>query len=123
MIRASVPVVLALSGLLLAGCQTGPSPIGMQAPRAAATPMDGSWASTDGVFVANFQGGNFTSRFTRTNEILAQGTYSMSGSQISMRWLSVATQQERSASCSMSGADTVRCEQAGGGGFELQRAA
>jgi hypothetical protein len=121
MIRASVPVVLALSGLLLAGCQTGPSSGGMQ--RAAATPMDGSWASTDGVFVANFQEGNFTSRFTRTNEVLAQGTYTVSGSQISMQWLSVATQQQRSASCTMSGSDTVRCEQAGGGGFELQRAA
>jgi hypothetical protein len=84
--------------------------------------MDGTWASADGVFVASFQGGNFTSRFTRTNEVLAQGSYTVSGDQVSMRWLSVATQQERSADCTMSGANNVHCEQAGGGGFDLVRA-
>jgi hypothetical protein len=39
-----------------------------------------------------------------------------------MSWLSVATQQERSAACTISGSDTVHCEQAGGGGFDLKRA-
>lgn len=122
MIRRSVTGALALSALLLAACQTGPTQIGMRNAVRAATPMDGSWASTDGVFVASFQGGNFTSRFTRTNEVLAQGSYNVSGDQVTMRWLSVATQQERSATCTMSGADSVHCEQAGGGGFELTRA-
>lgn len=122
MIRGSVTGAFALSALLLAACQTGPTQIGMRTTARAATPMDGSWASTDGVFVASFQGGNFTSRFTRTNEVLAQGSYNVSGDQVTMRWLSVATQQERSATCTMSGADSVHCDQAGGGGFELTRA-
>lgn len=123
MIRGSVVGALAVSALLLAACQTGPTQMGMGSRAAsAATPMDGNWASTDGVFVASFQGGNFTSRFTRTNEVLAQGNYSVAGNQVTMQWLSVATQQERSASCTMSGSDKVHCEQAGGGGFDLTRA-
>lgn len=121
MIRRSVTIAVALSGTLLAACQSAPQ-MGIQSARPASTPMDGNWTSTDGVFVANFQGGNFTSRFTRTNEILAQGRYTVNGSQVNMSWLSVATQQERSAACTISGSDTVHCDQAGGGGFDLRRA-
>jgi hypothetical protein len=120
MIRRTIAI--ALAGTLLAACQNASPQMGMRSAGPAATAMDGSWASTDGVFVASFQGGNFTSRFTRTNEILAQGRYSVSGSQVNMSWLSVATQQERSAACTISGSDTVRCSQAGGGGFDLKRA-
>ena len=106
-----------LASLLLAACQ-------MMQPVARGTRMDGQWASTDGVFVASFQGGQFTSRFTKTNEVLAQGTYSVVGDQVSMQWLSIATQQQRSANCTFAaGAGTVRCNQAGGGSFELTRTA
>lgn len=119
--------------LLLAACQTesrqmavrsvGPAPVAVIAPSSPPTAMDGAWAATDGVFVASFQGGAFTSRFTKTNEVLAQGTYRVSGDRITMEWLSVATQEQRSASCTMSGANSVRCEQGGGGGFDLRRSA
>lgn len=119
MIRASMTAALAVSTLLLGACQS----VQRQAPQATGTTMDGSWASTDGVFVANFQGGNFTSRFVKTNEVLAQGTYSLTGAQVAMQWLSVATREQRSASCSFTGANQVHCDQAGGGGFDLQRTA
>ena len=92
--------------------------------------MDGNWASTDGVFVATFQGGRFTSRFTQTNEILAQGTYTVTGSAVSMQWVSVQAQQQRSANCSFTASDNVACSQADGGELrpatappELQRVA
>jgi hypothetical protein len=122
--------------LLAAACQTEPPqmaaapaapPAAIVVPNAppasAPTAMDGSWAATDGVFVANFQGGSFTSRFTKTNEILAQGSYQVSGDRVTMNWLSVATQEQRSATCRMTGANSVRCEQGGGGGFDLRRTA
>ena len=65
-----------LAALLAGGCQTGfydagtpsPPPIG-----AGPTAMDGIWASTDGVFVANFQRGRFTSRFTRPTKSWRKG--------------------------------------------------
>ena len=109
-----------LAALLAGGCQTGyygtPSP----AP-VATTPMDGQWASTDGVFVATFERGRFTSRFTSTNEILAQGSYSVAGTTINMNWISVATKQQRAAACTFMAADVVACNQQGGGSFELRR--
>jgi len=126
---------LALAAVLLGACQTEPFQMtgqpagaargGAALPPAvvAATPMDGEWAATDGVFVASFQGGAFTSRFTKTNEVLAQGTYSVAGRQVTMQWLSVATREQRAATCTMTGSNSVRCEQAGGGGFQLQRSA
>jgi hypothetical protein len=83
--------------------------------------MDGVWASTDGVFVASFDRGRFTSRFTATNEVLAQGTYTVAGSTVTMQWISVATQQRRSASCTINSADSVACNQDGGGHFQLRR--
>jgi hypothetical protein len=85
--------------------------------------MDGVWASTDGVFVANFGAGRFTSRFTATNEILAQGAYTVAGDAISMQWISAATKQQRAATCSFAGSDTVTCNQEGGGHFTLKRSA
>ena len=99
----------------------GGGPIGGSRPMGSA--MDGNWASTDGIFVANFQGGSFTSRFTQTNEVLAQGSYSVTGPNVAMQWLSVATQQQRSANCAFAGSNRVRCQQTGGGSFELTRTA
>jgi hypothetical protein len=120
MIRGSVLSGLILSAVLLAACQTYTP---TTTPVAATTPMDGNWASADGVFVATFQGGRFTSRFTQTNEILAQGTYTVSGGNVTMQWISVQAQQQRSANCTFTAADSVQCSQAGGGSFELNRSA
>jgi hypothetical protein len=94
-----------------------PPPIAGQAP----TGMEGNWASNDGVFVASFNDGVFTSRFTRTNEILAQGTYQVSGKTMTLQWISVATQQQRAATCAIVSAGSVSCIQAGGGSFDLNR--
>jgi hypothetical protein len=87
------------------------------------TQMDGRWASTDGVFIAEFERGTFTSRFVQTGEVLAQGTYTVNGPNVSMRWLSVQAQAQRSATCTFTGASMVHCQQDGGGTFDLQRTA
>lgn len=119
---------LLLAALFTGGCQTGfydtqtPMPTPMPNPVPVATPMDGVWNSTDGVFVATFEAGRFTSRFTSTNEILAQGGYTVAGGNVTMEWISVATQQRRSAACTFMAGDTVACNQSGGGSFTLKRA-
>jgi hypothetical protein len=105
-----------LASFLLAACQ-------ILQPAARTTRMDGRWASSDGIFVATFKGGSFTSLDARTSAVLAQGTYSVAGDQVSMQWLSLTSKQQRSATCSFAGAATIRCDQAGGGNFELRRTA
>jgi hypothetical protein len=110
---------LLTAALFVGACQTGFYQ--SSAPMPAMTPMDGVWSSTDGVFIASFQSGNFTSRFTSTNEILAQGSYSVAGNIVSMQWMSVATQQRRSATCTIDTPDNVSCNQDGGGRFQLSR--
>ncbi len=123
--------LLALPPAIVAGgCQstdysTPAMPSGAMPTQAGAppTPMDGTWASIDGVFVATFISGNFTSRFTQTNEILAQGTYTVAGPTVNLTWISVASQTQRSAVCTMATSDVVSCTQDDGGSFDLKRAA
>lgn len=111
MIRRTATFAL-FAAVGLAGCQS----IG------AKDPLAGRWASTDGVFVASFQDGRFTSRFTKTNEVLAEGSYRTAGGSVKLDWLSVATQQKRSAECTFAAPSRLRCDQAGATSFELTRA-
>lgn len=117
----SMRSAILLAALFAGGCQTGFYGASTPTPAPAPTPMDGVWSSTDGVFVASFDRGRFTSRFTATNEILAQGSYTVAGNTVTMEWISVATQQRRSAACTFMASDTVSCNQSGGGSFELKR--
>jgi hypothetical protein len=116
MIQRTAGRAALFAAFILAACQT----YEVQPQR---TAMDGRWASTDGIFIAEFQRGSFTSRYTQTGEILAQGTYAVTGPNVSMRWLSVQAQAQRSAACTITSASTVHCQQDGGGGFDLQRSA
>ena len=111
--------VLALSAALLAGCQTSPMP--QMFSRGPA--IEGQWASGDGLSVTTFGGGRLTTRFVQTNEVVGQGNYTMAGDTIAMQWISIRSQQQRSANCTLTGSDTMQCTQPGGSGFELRRAA
>ena len=108
---------LALLAVLLAACQSNPiRPIVSRGPA-----IEGEWRSGDGISVTSFRGGQFTTRFVETNEVLAQGTYTGAGNDIAMRWVSIARQEQLSATCSLTGPATMRCTPAGGSGFDLTR--
>ena len=111
------PAVLAVCAALLAGCQTSPMP--QMFARGPA--IDGRWASGDGLSVTTFGGGQLTTRFVETNEVVAQGSYTMAGDSIAMQWVSLRRQEQRSANCTLSGGDAMHCSQPGGGGFDLRR--
>jgi hypothetical protein len=121
MIHRSLGGALVLATLSFGACQTFEIGGGQPAPAATSSAMDGSWASTDGVFVATFERGSFISQFTKTNEMLAKGTYTVSGNIVAMNWISVATKQQRAADCTFVAADVVSCNQQGGGKFQLTR--
>ncbi len=120
-----LPIVFAMlvaaSGL--AACQSG-TRMAMAPGTAmpASTPMDGRWASTDGIFIASFQGGEFTSVDAKTDAVLARGTYQVSRGQVEMNWLSTSSNERRSATCGFSGRNQVTCTQASGATFQLTRA-
>ena len=116
MIRTSAVVAFVLSAAFLAGCQ-------MAQTVPAGSPLDGNWASSDGIFVATFQNSSFSSRDARTGAVLAQGSYSLQGGQVSMQWVSTTTQQQRSATCALSGPTTLNCQQPGATPFQLNRTA
>ena len=113
-------IALASCLTALAACQSYQSAT-PERTAAPSTPMDGKWASADGVFVATFQGGSFTSVDARTNAILAQGSYSAAGTVVTMNWRSAATDQQHSATCTLSDPNNVRCNQANATGFDLKR--
>lgn len=112
MIRPLAAPALFAASLAAAACQT----------MVGGNDLAGRWASTNGVFVASFADGRFTSRFTKTNEVLAEGTYRTAGGGVTLDWLSVATQQRRSAACRFAAPDRLRCDQPGATSFELRRA-
>jgi len=117
MIRASAVVAFVLSAGFLAGCQM------TQTAGPAGSPLDGNWASSDGIFVATFQNNGFSSRDARTGAVLAQGSYALQGSQVSMQWTSTTTQQQRSANCTLSSPTTLNCQQPNATPFQLNRTA
>ena len=116
MIRASAKAALILSALLLAGCQSM-----QQAPRG--TAMEGTWASADGLFVATFQDGSFTSVDAKTNAVLARGRYSVQGSTVALNWTSSRRQQQFSATCTFTTRTDLHCSQLGSTEFDLRRRA
>ena len=122
MIRRSATLVLAFSTALLGACQTGSMPQ-MFAGGPERTALDGQWRSSDGIFVASFQGGQFTSTDARTNAVLAQGSYTVSGNTANLSWISAQRQQQFSAVCTLTSPNAVHCEQAGTTGFDLRRTA
>jgi hypothetical protein len=116
MIRATGAGGPILAALLLAACQTYSQP-----PMQVSTPMDGDWLSADGVFVATFQGGRFTSIARDTNAVLAQGTFRVEGASVTMSWYSGRTQRNNTATCNFAGENTVNCDQPGVTSFQLTR--
>lgn len=120
MIRSFASVMCA--AFLLVGCQVGGGYYFAPFGDIPGESINGSWASGDGVFIATFQGGKFTSRFTQTNEILAQGTYRPTGgNSIQLSWFSIATRENRSATCNRVGRAQLQCQQAGAGTFSLTK--
>ena len=104
-----------ISLLGLAACQSTSGGGGMMS-------MAGNWASADGIFVASFNGGHFTSRDAKTSKILAEGRYSEAAGGVQMDWTSSTTAQQHTASCRFSSQDQVTCSQVGASPFVLTRA-
>ncbi|RAH98754.1 hypothetical protein DLJ53_24240 [Acuticoccus sediminis] len=107
----AIVTVLGLS-LLLAGCVTGGS----------GSSIDGNWSSDDGVFIANFNNGAFTSRLTGTGEtVVADGRYARSPDGITLSWTSIAANESRAAKCVFVTTRQLSCAPSVGQPFTMTR--
>ncbi|SEQ41165.1 hypothetical protein SAMN05216548_104206 [Faunimonas pinastri] len=109
---------LALAAVVpLAACQSMGAGGGMKS----ASNLEGRWESADGVSVATFHEGSFTSRFTKNNEVLADGRYTNTGNVTQVNWYSKQGKQQKSASCTFQSKNSLKCNQPTGGSFVLNR--
>ena len=84
--------------------------------------VDGSWASDDGVFVATFDNGSFTSRLTGTGEtVVADGRYARVSGGVNLSWTSIAANEQRAASCSFASPTNLACTPSVGQPFTMTR--
>lgn len=115
--RRSLFLAIPFGAALLAGCQT--------APVARGPAIEGNWASSDGIFVASFAGGQFNSRSASTNApLVTGGRYAMlPDGRLQLNWMSIQARQERAAFCQVAGPNVLACEQVGGSAFTLNRVA
>jgi len=98
--------------LLVAGCQSARF----------ASPVEGRWASDDGVFVATFDNGAFTSRLTGTGEtVVADGRYARRGDALTLEWTSIAANERRAAECSFVASNRLSCVPNVGTRFTMTR--
>ncbi|MBZ8135329.1 hypothetical protein [Afifella sp. IM 167] len=110
-----VAAALLAGTAFLAGCQTGGG------GREIASPVEGRWASSDGVFVSTFRRGSMTTADAQTGAQLANGSYQMTGpSTVEISWYSIATNQQRAATCTLVTPSSMSCSQPGAS-FTLNR--
>jgi hypothetical protein len=100
--------------LILAACQSA----------RLGDPVEGRWASDDGVFVATFDSGAFTSRLTGTGEtVVANGRYSREPGGLLLEWTSIAANERRAARCRFLASNQIACEPTVGDRFTMTRVA
>ena len=117
MIRRSTTAALLVCAAALAGCQTA------MMHSAGGPPVEGRWASGDGLSVSTLRQGRLVTRVNATGEVVADGTYAVEGNRVNFSWFSISAQQQRTAVCTFAGPNALRCDQAGGASFDLTRIA
>ncbi|MEM8855059.1 MAG: hypothetical protein AAGD34_15250 [Pseudomonadota bacterium] len=105
--------VVMVASIALAGCQSA----GIGGPR-----LDGNWASDDGVFVATFRDGAFSSRLTGTGEtVVADGRYQRADGGVALSWTSIAANEARSARCTFLNRTQLSCTPSAGQTFTMTK--
>jgi len=108
-------VVMAGLVLPIAACASSPEP--------ASSPIaNGSWASSDGIYTAEFNNGTFRSVANDTGEVLSQGNYTVnSETALQISWRGNVSGKFNSANCTKPDANTMNCVDESGKSFSLQR--
>lgn len=86
--------------------------------------LNGNWASTDGVYVAELRNGNFRAIANDTGNVLSTGNYvALSETEMRLEWVSEITGSPNKASCKKSNDNQLDCVDQAGKQFSLRRSA
>ncbi len=114
-LRPILPALAACLALGLAACQS---------TQPAGEPVEGNWAADDGSFIATFNQGVFSSRLIATGEtVISDGRYTRGNEGFSLTWVSLATNEARSATCTFTAATKIACTPSVGTQFTMTRVA
>lgn len=104
----------------VAGCQS----YGPRVARVAPTGVEGSWISTDGVAISNFNSGVFETVATDTGNQLATGRYvHISSNTVQITVNSLIRQTTATVNCAQVSVNQLNCTAEGGQQFSLVRRA
>lgn len=93
-------------------------------PLAGGGGLSGEWASSDGVFTATFNNGNFLAVANDTGGKISEGNYFVSSAiEIRLNWRGVVSGANNSAICKRPDATTLNCIDSGSKAFTLVKRA
>ena len=107
--------LLAAAGILLSACN--------QNKEVAGPPLlNGQWASSDGVYTAQFLNGSFKAVANDTGGIISEGEYiALTEERIQLKWNGLVSGKSSEAECMKSGDNQLDCVDINGNKFSLRR--
>lgn len=84
--------------------------------------LNGSWASTDGVYTANLLNGNFQATANDTGNVISRGEYTaISAEQVTLKWTGLVSGTNNEANCTKPDVNRLDCVDLNGNRFSLVR--
>ena len=84
--------------------------------------LNGNWASSDGVYVAELRNGNFKAVANDTGGVISQGRYiALSEDKIKLEWYGIVSGKSNSAECLKPNTEQLDCVDENGNKFSLRR--
>jgi len=84
--------------------------------------LNGSWASSDGVYVAEFLNGQFRAVANDTGNVISEGSYiALAENRIQLNWVGKITGKSNQAECLKPEDNQLDCVDVNGNKFSLRR--
>lgn len=84
--------------------------------------LNGSWASSDGVYVAEFLNGQFRAVANDTGNVISEGSYiALAENRIKLNWVGKITGKSNEAECLKPEDNQLDCVDLSGNKFSLRR--
>lgn len=84
--------------------------------------LNGDWASSDGVYTAQFLNGSFRATANDTGALISEGEYiAIAENQIQLKWTGLVSGRSNQADCTKSDPNQLDCVDLNGNKFSLRR--